>query len=319
MVTQPGWNMFPLAPGGRVVTPIAGQDTVLWVAPAGSGLGLYWHNLGTGETQRLAEPSEAGGCVCRGYQQGDWVAMIETKPGATWWEVSAFNLTTGESVSIGRTDDPAILEELRPGAFAVNADGVVVWKDVVTEADGSIVETLRLRNAVTGEESDVLSVRSPVSIEHVVMYEDWVVWSQATEEEAGTRGDVFAYNIGSDELFPIGETGRAWEPAMWGTTVVWKHADGQFADGDVFLFDLQAGQGRLLTEGAQVSQVGVGKGFVAWSSETEGVVIRRDLQTNADEVIGRGEVGWLSVGENTVVWMLDGDPETLHIAWWRQE
>jgi len=317
VVTHAGWNMFPLAPGGRVLTPTAGRDTVLWVAPAGPGLGLYLHNLRTGESQRIAAPSEPGGCVCRGYRQGDWVVMVETRPGATWWEVSAVNLVAGKPIPIGRTDDPATLTSLRPGEFAVNAAGLVAWKDVATDADGSVVETLRLHDAVTGEVSDIVAVRSPVRIERTAMYGDWVVWNQATEGEAGTRGDVFAYNVRSDALFPVGETGRAWEPAIWGTTVVWKQADGPFADGDVFLFDLETGQGRLLTGGGRVSAVGAGDGFVVWSSATQGEIIRHDLAANTDEVIGHGAVGWLAVGANTVVWLLDGDPETLHVAWRR--
>jgi hypothetical protein len=128
---------------------------------------------------------------------------------------------------------------------------------------------------------------------------------------------VFAYNIRSDELLPIGETGRAWAPAIWGTTAVWKHADGPFADGDLFVFDLEVGQGRLLTQDGQVSEVGVGDGFVVWSSASAGVIVRRDLAAGTDEVIGRGAVGWLAAGENTLVWLLDDRPETLHIAWHR--
>lgn len=317
VVTREGWSTFPLAPGGRVLTPTAGRDTVLWVAPAGPGLGLHLHNLRTGKTQLLAEPSTPGGCVCRGYRRGDWVVMIEAEPGAAWWEVSALNLTTDRRTPIGRTDDPATLAAMRPGEMAINVDGLVVWKDVTTNAGGSVVETLRLRDAVTGEASDIIGVRSPVQIRQVGMYGDWVVWSQATESEAGTRGDVFAYNIGSDELFPIGETGRAWEPAIWGTTVVWKHADGPFADGDAFLFDLETGQGRLLTEDGQVFEVGVGDGFAVWSSASAGVVVLHDLEAGTDQVIGRGAVGRLAAGGNTVAWLLDGDPETLHIAWQR--
>lgn len=325
VVMQPGWNTFSLVPGGRVLTPTAARDTVLWIAPAGLGLGLYLHNLATGKTQLIAEPSTAGGCVCRGYRAGDWVVMIETEPGADWWEVTGLNLVTEKQFPIGRTDDPAVRAALRPGEVAVNADGLIVWKDVATNPDGSVVEALRLHNPLTGEASDIIRVRSPVRIGQVAMYGDWVVWNQATGDEAGRRGDVFAYNVGSDTLFPIGETGRAWEPAIWDTTVVWKHADGPFADGDVFLFDLETGQGRLLTESGRVSEVGAGDGFVVWSSASEGVVVRHDtsarpstgLEAGTDEVIGRDAVGWLEAGENTVVWLLDDDPGTLHIAWRR--
>lgn len=317
LVTQAGWNVFALAPGGRVLTPTSGQDSVLWVAPAGPGLGLYLRDLRSGDVRRLAEPSVPGGCVCRGYREGDWVVMIDTEAGAAWWEVSVLNLTTDERTVVGRTEDPAVRDALRPGEMAVNAEGVVVWKDVSTEADGSVVQTLHLQDVVADQTREIVSVRSPVDIAQVAMYGDWVVWSQATAGEAGTRGDVFAYDIASDQLFPIGETGRAWEPAIWGTTVVWKHADGPFADGDVFLFDLGAGQGHLLTEGGQVSGVGVGDGFVAWASAEEGVVVRRDLETNTNDVIGRGLVGRLEAGGNTIVWMIDGDPNTLHVAWRR--
>lgn len=317
VVTRAGWNVFPLALGGRVLTPTAGQDAVLWVAPAGPGLGLYLHNLQSSETRQLATPSNAGGCVCRGYRQGDWVAMVETESGASWWEVHALDLSTGDTLPIGRTEDPATTSALRPGEFAVNTEGLVVWKDLATNADGAVVETLRLVNAATGDASVIISVRSPVRIDRVAMYGDWVVWGQATEDEAGTRGDLFAYDVVSGRLFPIGETGRAWEPAIWGTTVVWKHADGPFADGDVFLFDLETGEGRLLTEGGRVSAVGAGDGFVVWSSALEGIVNRHDLAANTDEIIGRGTVGWLAAGGNTAVWLLDGDPETLHVAWRR--
>ncbi|MFQ5856937.1 MAG: hypothetical protein ACE5LU_15090 [Anaerolineae bacterium] len=317
LVTQAGWNALSLVPGGRILAPTAGHDSILWVASAGSGLGLYVHNLRTDKTRSLAGPSTPGGCVCRGYRRGDWIVMVEAEPGATWWEVSALNLATDLHVAVGRTDDPATLSALRPSEIAVNAEGQIVWKDVATSAGGSVVETLRLHNARTGEVSDIISVRSPVGIGQMTMYGDWVVWSQATEGEAGTRGDVFAYNVRSDALFPIGETGRAWEPAIWGTTVVWKHADGPFADGDVFLFDLETGEGRLLTAGGEVSQVGVGDGFVVWSSASAGVVVRRDLQADTDEVIGRGAVGRLAAGANTVVWLLDDDPGTLYIAWKR--
>lgn len=317
VATSVGWNLFPLAPGDRVLTPSAGQDAVLWVAPAGPGLGLYLHDLATGETRQLAEPSNTRGCVCRGYRQGDWVAMVETESGGSWWQVLALNLSTGDTLPVGRTDDPATASALRPGEFAVNADGLVVWKDMTTNADGSVVETLRLNNAVTGDTSSIISVRSPVGIDRVAMYGEWVVWSQATGDEAGTRGDIFAYDVVSGRLFPIGETGRAWEPAIWGATVVWKHADGPFADGDVFLFDLETGRGRLLTEGGRVSAVGAGDGFVVWSSALDGIVNRHDLASNSDEIIGRGTVGWLAAGGNTAVWLLDGDPETLHVAWRR--
>ncbi|MBS1253547.1 MAG: hypothetical protein MAG451_02596 [Anaerolineales bacterium] len=300
-----------------MLTPTAGRDTIVWSALAGPGLGLYLHNLRTGEGQLLAEPSVAGGCVCRGYRRGDWVVMIEAKSGASWWEVSAFNLVTENLVPVGRAEDPAILEASRPGGIAVNGDGLVVWKDVATSANGSVVETLRLFDVVADQASDIVSVRTPVRIRQVAMYGDWVVWNQATEEEAGTRGDVFAYDVQGDELFPIGETGRAWEPAIWGTTVVWKHAAGPFADGDVFLFDLATGGGQLLTDSGQVSAVGAGEGFVAWSSAVEGVVVRHDLEVGTNDVIGRGSVSRLAAGGNTVVWLVDGDPQTLHVGWRR--
>lgn len=315
VVTQDGWSTSPLVPGGRVLTPTAGRDSVLWIAQAGPGLGLYLHNLRSDKTQLLAEPSSPGGCICRGYRRGDWVVMVETEPGATWWEVSALNLITGERSAVGRTDDPATRAALRPGEFAVNADGQVVWKDVTTEANGSVVQMLRLHDVATGQVSEIVTVRSPVRIEQVAMYGDWVVWNEVTEGEAGTRGDVYAYNVRSDEIFPIGETGRAWKPAVWGTTVVWKHADGLFADGDVFLLDLETGDSRLLTQDGQVSEVGVGDRFVVWASASAGVLVRYDLEGDTEEVVGRGSVGWLAAGGSTIAWLLNGDPYTLHIAW----
>lgn len=317
IVTHAGWNTFSLVPGGRILTPTAGRDTVLWSAIAGPGLGLYLHDLRTGKTQLISEPSVSGGCVCRGYRRGDWVVMVEAEPGAPWWEIRAFNLATEDVVFIGRTEDQAALEAPRPSEFGVNANGVVVWKDVVTEADGSVVEALRLHDVASGEAPEIVSVRSPVRIDQVTMYDNWVVWNQATEGEAGTRGDVFAYNVQADQLIPIGETGRAWEPVIWGKTVGWMHADGPFADGDVFLYDLEIGQGRLLTEDGQVSSVGVGDGFVAWSSVVQGIVVRRDLETSTNDIIGRASVSRLTAGGNTIAWLVDGDPETLHIAWRR--
>lgn len=318
VITQAGWNLFSLVLGGRVVTPTAGRDTVLWVAPAGPGLGLYLYNLRSDQAQLLTEPSTSGGCICRGYRSGDWVVMVETEPGATWWEMSALNLVTDEHIPIGRTDDPATQTVLRPGEFAINADGLAVWKEVTTTTDESVKETLHLYDPSTGETSDILTVRSPARIGQVAMYGEWVVWSQATGGQAGPRGDVFAYNIGSDTLFPVGETGRAWEPAIWGTTVVWKHADSPFADGDVSLFNLGTGGGRLLTKSGQVSEVGIGDGFVVWSSASAGTVVLHDLETGLNKVVSQGGVVRLAAGENTVVWLLDDEPGTLHIAWKRE-
>lgn len=315
VITREGWNTLRLTPGGRVVTPTAGQDVVLWVGPAGSGLGLYLYNLRAGKTQLLAKPSTPGGCVCRGYQRGDWVVMVEAESGAPWWEVSALNLATNERTLIGRTDDPATLTAIRPSEIAINADGVVVWKDVHTNTDGSVQESLYLQDAVLGDTLEIVSVRSPARIGQVGMYGNWVIWNLMAEGEAGARGDVFAYDLTADEMYPVGETGRAWMPAIWETTVVWKDADDPFADGDVFLFDLETGEGRSLTTDGQAFEVGAGDGFAVWSSVPAGVVVFHDLETGAEEVFGRGLIGHLAAADNTIVWLLDDDPGTLYLAW----
>lgn len=310
-----GWQTVTRSPGGRVLTPAVDRNTVMWVAPAGPGLGVYLLDLRTGSTRVIAEPSVQGGCVCDAHKRGDWVALVETAPGATWWEVTALNLVLDEAVAVGRTDDPAVPDLPQPGEAVVNADGQVVWQDVTSDTDGSVITTLRRFDAATGSESDIITVRSPVWISGMDMYGDWVVWSQATESEAGTRGDVFGYNLESDELFPVGETGRAWDPSVWGTTVAWKQADGPFADGDVLLFHLTTGESELLTDNGQVSGVGVGDGFVMWSSAANGVVVRREFDAEEAETIGRGGVGWLATGGNVVAWLLDEEPGTLYFAW----
>jgi hypothetical protein len=315
LVVGEGWQTLTHTPGGRALTPSVDRDSVMWVAPAGPGLGLYLLDLRTGSTQLVAEPATPGGCVCEAHKRGNWIAVVETAPGATWWEVTALNLDTEEEVPVGRTDDPAVPMLPEPGGVVVNADGQVVWQDVTSDAAGSVTMTLRRFDTATSTQADIITVRSPVQITGMDMYGDWVVWSQATESEAGTRGDVFAYNLQSDELSPIGETGRAWEPSVWGATVAWMQADGPFADGDVLLFHLTTGEAEVLTDDGQVSGVGVGDGFVVWSSASQGVVVRREFDAESSETIGRGTVGWLAAAGNVVVWLLDEDPETLHVAW----
>lgn len=315
VITGEGWQTVTRSPGGRVLTPSVDRNSVMWIAPAGPGLGVYMLDLRTGNTRVIAEPLVAGGCVCHAHKRGDWVALLETAPGATWWEVTVLNLLTNEATTVGRTDDPAVAELQQPGEAVVNADGQVVWQDVASDADGSVIMTLHRFDALTGSQSDIISVRSPVRITSMDMYGDWAVWGQATESEAGTRGDVFGYNLASDELVPVGETGRAWEPSIWGTTVAWKQADGPFADGDVLLLHLTSGESELLTDTGQVSGVGVGDGFVVWSSAVNGVVVRREFDAEEAEAIGRGGVGWLAAAGNVVAWLLDEEPGKLYLAW----
>lgn len=312
-----GWTVTTLVPGGRVTAPAAGPDSVLWVAPAGEGLGLYFSDLTTGAERLLLAPSVPGGCVCRGRRAGDWVVATETLAGGLWWEVRALDMAGDGWLPVGRTQDPAVRDELWPGEADADKRGRVVWKDLDTRPNGSVVQILWLRNMVTGATTEVTRVASPTRIEHVAMQGDWIVWTQATEKPAGTRGDVFAYTISGDQVLPIGETGRAWQPAVWGHRVVWKHADGPFADGDVYLFDLSTGQGRFLTDAGAVSDLGIGDGFAVWSSMTDGVVVVYDLETGEMQTVGRGPVGRLHAAANVVVWQLDTQPNVLYVAWQR--
>jgi hypothetical protein len=298
-----------------VTAPAAGPDSVLWVASAGEGLGLYLRELTTGETRLLLGPSVPNGCVCRGRRSGDWVVATEILAGGLWWAVQALNPTTAEWVAVGRVEDPAVRDELWPGEADTDGQGRVVWKELDTQPDGSVVQILWLQDVVGGAVTEIARVTSPARIEQVAMEGDWVVWAQATESAAGTRGDVFAYSVAGDRVLPIGETGRAWQPAVWGHYAVWKHAEGPFADGDAFLFDLSSGQGEFLTTTGTVSAVAMGEGFVAWASLADGVVVLYDLETREMQTVGRGPVGRLHAAANVAVWQLDTEPNVLHVAW----
>ena len=314
-ITASGWNLLNISLGGRILTPTSSHNSVLWIAPAGLGSGLYFYDLASGESKRLAEPKEIGGCICRGYRRGDWIAMVEAQPGDTWWEISVLSLASAEKTLIGRTDDPATLRSLRPGEFAVNADGWVAWKDIATDEESNVIETIGLRSIITDAVSEIIRVRSPARIGRLEMSGNWVVWNLISEGDQNARGDIFGYNLESRSLVPIDDTGRAWSPAVWDTNVVWKVADGPFADGDVFLYDLVRRQGQLITDTGQVSDVDVGSNFVVWSSGLAGAVTRHDMTTGIEEIIGRGSASQLSAESNTIVWLYDNEPGTLQIAW----
>lgn len=291
---------------------------VVWSGP-GEGEGpfansVYCYDLATGKKIKIAEATRPGGQTIPAHISGDWVVWVDYADilRGRDWIIFAYNLKTGERLTLASADDEAKEETLPPSPHIQG--GKVVWSQLEPqEKRRQVIKVYDLSvKKVTTIASASYDLAAPSIYGNKIAYLGvHIVTDASTSGGEKAPSDVYLYDLEEDKVYRVSASGKASQPSLWGDKVIWLEdwvdEEGNWLGANVFLHDLMSGKTYQLTRGGEADLPSIGEALVTWSNAHLNWISAYSLSKEELEVIDRGFVGKVWTSGKTLAW-IRGDP-----------